>query len=150
MNRTPYDMNHVVLLKNTTFDENFNLLTIHGFEVGSSIILKPDILAAYKAFFASDASFMEKHGSGVFTVSMYQGDLLYHDIMEAKFEISFDMEEEDIKKMLKFFRHYNKGIRKQVQFGWNSDPVFFCIQLDCVQPLNKLKSFPFKIRSPFK
>lgn len=150
MNRTPYDMNHVMMFKDTLFDENFNLLNIHGFEVGSSIILKPDILAAYKAFFASDEPFMKKYGSGVFTVSMYQGDLLYHDIMEANFEISFDMEEEDIKKMLRFFKYHTKRTGKHFQFGWNSDPVFFCIQLDCIEPLSKLQSFPFSIRSPFK
>lgn len=61
-----------------TYDSDYNLLSFHGFQVGSKVRLNPELMELFiqnRSNFSD--SFLQKYSSGIFEVSYFQGRILF-------------------------------------------------------------------------
>lgn len=126
------------------FDESKNLVSIFGYEVGSHVKLRPDLLQLFKAHSFSE-KFKELYHEGIFEINQAQGHILHKSLRPDIFRLSLVMDNPHHRDE---FLLFSLRLGFKIGFGTNSDPPFIIISSSFLVK-NSIETLYQPIQIPF-
>ncbi len=102
------------------FDDARGLVSIFGYQVGSQVKLRPDLLKVFRDYPFSEG-FKELYHEGIFEVSEAQGHILHRNLRPDIFRLSLVMDDPGHRDEFLFFAR-ESGFK--ITPGINSSPPF--------------------------